>query len=595
MSGARDVADLLRMVPGFESTTSFETDAPMVSYHGRSDDFSNRLQVLVDGRAVYSGFLFGSTGIGLQTLALDDIERIEVLRGSNSAAYGARAFLGVVNIISRDVRETLGARGSVTAGENGVADASASQGWGEDAASFRLSLDSRGDAGLKGAYGENRIDRANFSSHFSIGGGSELDLRAGATRIRAGRGSTDPSEYGNASRMRDMESRFLQLDWSKNLDPDHDLLLSASHTEITNNDHFPYLDPAVRTSGYYGITIDFSAREFLDSATLQYTARLSPDVRTVAGMELRSELIISPSGFDQRGRVATHFSRFFGDTEWRINPTLFLNAGLMAENNDISGGSVSPRLMLNWHASDGHTLRGGVSTAFRPPSAYEKYALVRYYDINGQNPTPPYVQVNGNVGAERIVARELGYHLNLPGPGLSGDMRLFSEQVNDGIWCNPDQPTDCINKDNYTSEGAEYQLSWKPSAATQVFFNQAWMKTQGLSYTLSSNPLDKHWFRVTHAAPELATALAVTHTFDCGVSLSTMIKLSQRSALMSNQETGELHSSSRWDLRLAKNMRLGRHKAELALTVQNLGDPYQDGGVSYQFVRRALVSLRLEN
>jgi hypothetical protein len=42
-------------------------------------------------------------------------------------------------------------------------------------------------------------------------------------------------------------------------------------------------------------------------------------------------------------------------------------------------------------------------------------------------------------------------------------------------------------------------------------------------------------------------------------------------------------------------MRLGRHKAELALTVQNLGDPYQDGGVSYQFVRRALVSLRLEN
>ena len=95
MSGARDVSDLLRMVPGFQTTTSFETDAPLASYHGRSDDWANRIQVLVDGRSVYSGHLQGSAGLGLQTLALDDIARIEVLRGSNSATYGARAFLGL--------------------------------------------------------------------------------------------------------------------------------------------------------------------------------------------------------------------------------------------------------------------------------------------------------------------------------------------------------------------------------------------------------------------------------------------------------------------------------------------------------------------
>ena len=48
ISGARDITDLLRLVPGFQTTTSFETDAPMASYHGRNDDWANRIQVLVD-------------------------------------------------------------------------------------------------------------------------------------------------------------------------------------------------------------------------------------------------------------------------------------------------------------------------------------------------------------------------------------------------------------------------------------------------------------------------------------------------------------------------------------------------------------------
>ena len=83
LSGARDVADLLRLVPGFQTSTSFETGAPLASYHGGFDGYSARIQVLVDGRSVYSPFLFGSSAPGLQTVALEDIERIEVLRGSN--------------------------------------------------------------------------------------------------------------------------------------------------------------------------------------------------------------------------------------------------------------------------------------------------------------------------------------------------------------------------------------------------------------------------------------------------------------------------------------------------------------------------------
>ena len=80
LSGARDVADLMRLVPGFQTSTSFETSAPLASYHGGFDSYSNRIQVLVDGRSAYSPYFIGSTGPGLQTVALEDIERIEVLR-----------------------------------------------------------------------------------------------------------------------------------------------------------------------------------------------------------------------------------------------------------------------------------------------------------------------------------------------------------------------------------------------------------------------------------------------------------------------------------------------------------------------------------
>jgi iron complex outermembrane recepter protein len=145
LSGARDVADLLLLVPGFQTSTAFESDAPQASYHGGFTNYSGRIQVLVDGRSAYSPYLFGSVAPGLQSVAIADIERIEVLRGSNSASYGARAFLGVINIVTRDPVDTLGVRVNVANGENGVRDVQASVGWAMEAGHFRLGVDKRGD------------------------------------------------------------------------------------------------------------------------------------------------------------------------------------------------------------------------------------------------------------------------------------------------------------------------------------------------------------------------------------------------------------------------------------------------------------------
>jgi iron complex outermembrane receptor protein len=97
-SGAREIADLLRLAPGF--VVSHENGyTPIVMYHGLSDEYARRMQVLIDGRSVYAPSGGGVEWTNLP-LTVDDIERIEVIRGPNAASYGSNSFLSIINIIT---------------------------------------------------------------------------------------------------------------------------------------------------------------------------------------------------------------------------------------------------------------------------------------------------------------------------------------------------------------------------------------------------------------------------------------------------------------------------------------------------------------
>ena len=85
-SGARDIPSVLRLVPGI--IVGHNGDRIGVSYHGSTDYFSRRFQVLVDGRSVYTPTVGGMEWYEFP-VALEDIERIEVIRGPNGATYGS--------------------------------------------------------------------------------------------------------------------------------------------------------------------------------------------------------------------------------------------------------------------------------------------------------------------------------------------------------------------------------------------------------------------------------------------------------------------------------------------------------------------------
>jgi iron complex outermembrane receptor protein len=293
--------------------------------------------------------------------------------------------------------------------------------------------------------------------------------------------------------------------------------------------------------------------------------------------------------------MTNDFYRLFGSAEWRMTDTLLLNAGALAEHNDFTGDSFSPRLMLNWHVQPGHTLRMGASTAFRPPSAYEKYGQSQYYDVNHQNPTGYFTFNNGSLLPERLFSQELGYYFAPAASPFSGDVRIFSEQISDGIvhteTVTPGvQPERYVNAHNDQINGVEWQLTWSPGEATRVMLSQTWTDIQASTSEPGNNE-----FRTEHSAPRYAASLTFMHSFASGLHLSVMHQQADDVALMSISNNPWQFSMQRTDVRLAQDFRLGGRKAELALVVQNLNDPYQDGDQKFYFNRRAFVTLTVEN
>ena len=585
MSGARDVADLLRLVPGFRVSNSFESNAPQGSYHTNLTDYANHIQVLVDGRSVYSPLLLGGTGPGLQTVALDDIERIEVLRGSNSATYGGRAFLGTINIVTLDTVATQGVFASAAAGDNAIEDGMARLGWGDDRARFRLSVDRRADRGLSGTSGPDSVKRLNFRAGIFPNATDQLDIRVGQAVVDAGVGFA--FDAGNADRVRTLDTSFAQIDWHRSLGVDEDLALQYSHTRESVADSFLVPPPIA-------ILMDYGGKAESDNLLLQHSVRAGQSLRLVWGGELRSERIVSKPVFDTDATFTTNFKRAFANAEWRFHRDWLLNLGGMFESSPLGGDHLSPRAMLNWKFASKQTLRYGVTNAFRPPSVYEKFSNVRFYQAGTLVAVEQVAR--GGVFSERVYVRELGYLGEFPALKMGLDLRVFEEEVRDSIregsytltvpGVGVFQAKDYANRYDYNIHGFEYQLNWTPWAQGRLVFGQAYVDT---GWNDNGNQSTR---------PISTMNLMLMQGLPAGVDLSLVYSQIERLGFPAGSlNGGELESPQvrRLDLRVAKRLRLGAYQGELSFVVQNLGPAYPDFIAGFHFRRQAYLMLRLEN
>jgi iron complex outermembrane receptor protein len=297
--------------------------------------------------------------------------------------------------------------------------------------------------------------------------------------------------------------------------------------------------------------------------------------------------------FDTDAEFTTDFTRLFTNMEWRLHPDWVLNAGGMVEHSSLSGDHVSPRVMLNWHVIEGQTLRYGVSQAYRPPSTFEKFGNIRYYNPSSGSLLGATTVARGGVEAEGVLSREIGYLGEFPGLGLSLDVRGFLEEVRNfiktqtyplsyGLRCSNTCATDYVNGENFNIHGIEYQIKWQPWRGAQVLFSES---------HVDSGWTDNGTF---NARPFSSSSLMFVQQLPAGLDFSLMYYQSD-STNFPGTSSPLAPAMSRTDLRLAKQFRAGTKRGEISFVVQNLGPANQDFLPDFYFRRQAYVMLRLDN
>ena len=590
----RDLNDVFRLVPGFQTYPN-NTEAARVTYHGMGDgDYANRVQVLIDGRSLYSPLFGGGVNWATLPVALEDIERIEVVRGTNAVSYGSNAYLGVINIVTVDPALSRGVSVASRYGNQNVRDYSLRAGGriGE-VGDFRFTFKQQNDDGLTNRY--DWID-SYFSRLFDLRADvalSERDSLQFSLGLAEGvtqNGRLDPST--GRSRMDDpirnmrQSDTYAQLVWRRVLSADSDVQVRYAFVQDRSDDAFSVVIPrlpvySVNPSG------DEGERHELE---VQHSLALAKTTRMVWGASWREDALRSKWSLLGREVVHREIGRVFGNLEWKPVEWFTGNAGLAGEDDSLAGFHLAPRLSTNFHINRENTLRFGVSRSYRTGSTSnylgtEKVLLPQpYYEYRYQG--------DPNMPAERLDTWELGYLGDWRDWRSSLDVRLFNERIGNRLFkidlgaVGADKesiPSTNLPIQDVRIRGIEYQFKWQPWETTRLVLNQAFAKIDS-EYLASALALPNTTFSepnklvaidqfTEYSMPRRSTSVLLMQKLPLGLEFSAAGYWQERMKWSTNTWSPKYH---RVDVRLGYPFRIGRQSGELALVVQSLNGAHNE-------------------
>jgi iron complex outermembrane receptor protein len=417
-SGATNIADLLRMVPGL-NVAQINANTWAISARGFNSQFANKLLVLVDGRAVYTPLL---GGVSWETLdvPLEDIDRIEVIRGPGAAIWGPNAVNGVVNVITKKAADTQGGLVTAGGGNQHQAFGTAQFGGKVGGTSYRAFAKYLNDnhfpdpVGLNGKddwhllHGGFRAD-STVSDHDSLT--LEGDLYTGSEGATLVHSDLAAWENVNVARIAGLSGGNLLARWGHTFSNRSDMALQF------------YFDQYSRSGPE-----SFEVRHTLD---LDFQHHIAAGNRQdwIWGASIRSSPDHTVGTIDQAwvpaDRAFHLFSAFVQD-EIVLKPNLvFLTLGTKLEQNNFTGFDIQPSARLAWTPNARHMLWASVSSADRIPSRRD----LNLNAVLAAIPGPEEVVLFGNPNMlnEHVVAYEAGYRSQLSRQ-LSADVSVFFNQ-----------------------------------------------------------------------------------------------------------------------------------------------------------------------
>lgn len=611
-SGATQIPHLLRLVPGFQSY-SVSGNQYGVASRALSPDFPGHLEVMVDGRSVYqpalSTVIWTSLGI-----AIEDIDYIEVIRGSNTPAYGSNAFLGAINIVTIDalVSPTLSLR--ALGGSIDTQDFSGRYAGRVKDFSYTVSLLSQHNSGFGGLSTpedgpwpthtrQDDLDTTQFRLQglFTPTLNDEFDITLGFGKDRLQLPENDVRGYHN----REFDSHYQQLRWTHQLD-NGDMTVNFYHNYLHIEDdtvlgllsELAEVPPAAIPIAFPGQVDEVLLGDIRDGLSeryhleLQHTFDVNSQLRLVWGSAFRVDRLGSRFLLGDDNIIQEEQYQLFGNAEWYFLPRWHANFGLMLEKNSIVGSFASPRIAINYQLRPNHMVRASATAGKRTPSLLSVYQNTVITFADGT----PIDQIIGNGGSadeEKINVLELGYLGKYLDGDLTLDLKVFKEQLRDARYDAKQRGIGDIdgrrrvwrNGLDWDNQGFEAQLRYEPSSQWLFSWQYAYVDIDGFL------PDDNDPEDIGNHLPTHNTSLLAAYRPIPGWEVSSVIYHTSEQEWTGGDEVDEV---TRLDLRLAKKLRLGQWQGQLEFLIHNVGDDYADYDQDNVFERRLFVRLRFD-
>jgi iron complex outermembrane receptor protein len=567
-SGATNIPDLLRMAPGVD-VEQIDANAWAISVRGFNSRYSNKVLVLIDGRTVYTPSFSGVFWEHLD-MPLENIERIEVIRGPGATVWGANAVNGVISIFTKSSKDTKG--GLVTAGGGSQVHALGLAQYG-------------GAAGKDGSY------RA-FGKYFDIGNSAMPDGSTAADhwmRVHRGfRTDWDLSSRDTLTVQGDLfvneasqtrRSGFIPTPYDRifdqNLDATGgDVLTRWNHTLAggSQTSFQTYFDTYRRT--------DMGLPEVLRTFDLDFQHHIAGDRHDIVwGLGYR----VSRSGLSSGYSVAfsppsttDNLHSGFLQDEIRLSDSLWFTIGAKLEHNAYTGVQVEPSVRLAWSAPGSQqTIWAAASKAIRQPSRVDTAIQTDLMTVPITADSIQVVRLFGNpkIKDEELRDYELGYRTDFT-KTLSLDATTFLSFYRHNQTIEP-QPMVMIpgspmqfvipmlfdNRAHAVTYGGELSLRWNATSR--------WRISPGYSYlhaTIRQDPSSQGT-----ASDSLANAFPQNMLqIRSSLNLWRGAQFDQSLYYTARLPGGSIPGHARLDLRLARHF---GERAEISLVGQNLLRP----------------------
>ena len=424
-SGALSIPEALRLAPGVE-VARIDGNKWSIGIRGFGSRLSRSVLVMIDGRTVYTP-LFAGTYWEVQDTLMEDIDRIEVIRGPGGTIWGPNAVNGVINVITKDARDTKGTLASIGGGNEEQGFANFRYGGGDKQFGYRIygkaftrspeiHSDGRNFDDWRAAQTGMRMDWTNRHQDTFTVQGDLYDEEAGE-RVQATSYTQPYSQIidGNAL----LSGGNIMGRWARVLSDGNDIQIQTYYDRT--NRHEPNFGENRNT-----FDVDFLQRLRLP-ARQQISWGIGARVGPVHDIEVVSGLTFLPS--DRTDYLLTGFLQ---DDIGLIEQRLTLTLGTKVLRTNFTDVSLEPSARLLWTPTQQDTLWAAFTHGLRTPSDAEENFDLSGFIGTAPNGTPIFARFNANpsFAAEQLNGYELGYR-RLLGRKIYLDIATFYNHYHD--------------------------------------------------------------------------------------------------------------------------------------------------------------------